>query len=165
MIPTKHDDSSSYVMWAFSKNKCYPSLVGGSTGQYVQSVKSYPVTFPTADMDPNDCIPYNLVNPTEGGQSSNLSIQLDINSGSLTNDETSDKSGDFVTVQAAIDNALQESGNMHYDWVIDISDNPRFTSPTNITAMAIGSELVTRTKGNDLSTLHFKMNITASSLG
>ena len=165
MIPTKHDDSSSYVMWAFSKNKCYPSLVGGSTGQYVQSVKSYPVTFPTADMDPNDCIPYNLVNPTEGGQSSNLSIQLDINSGSLTNDETSDKSGDFVTVQAAIDNALQESGNMHYDWVIDISDNPRFTSPTNITAMAIGSELVTRTKGNDLSTLHFKMNIPASSLG
>ena len=165
MIPTKHDDSSSYVMWAFSKNRCSPSLVGGSTGQYVQSVKSYPVTFPTADMDPNDCIPYNLVNPTEGGQSSNLSIQLNATPSSLTNDETSDKSGDLVTVQAAIDNALQEGSNMHYDWNIDISDNPRFSSPINITAPAVSSELVTRTKGNDLGVLHFKMNIPASLLG
>ena len=165
MIPTKHDDSSSYVMWAFSKNKCHPSLVGGSTNQYVQSVKSYPVTFPTTDMDPNDCIQYNLVNPTEGGQSSNLSIQLNVTPGSLTNDETADKSGDFVTVQAAIDNALQENSSMHYDWIIDISDNPRFTSPTNITAAAVSSELTTRTKGNDLSTLHFKMNIPSALLG
>lgn len=165
MIPTKHDDSSSYVMWAFPKNKCFPSLVGGSTGQYVQSVKGYPVTFPTADMDPNDCIPYNLVNPTEGGQSSNLSIQLSVSPESLTNDETSDKSGDPVIVQASIDNASRENGSMHYDWTIDISDDPRFSSPTNITAMAISSELVTQTKGNDLGTLHFKMNIPASSLG
>ncbi|MBP6889259.1 MAG: hypothetical protein KBC19_01520 [Candidatus Moranbacteria bacterium] len=165
MIPTKHDDSSSYVMWAFSKNKCNPSLVGGSTSQYVQSVKNYPVAFPTADMDPNDCISHNLVNPTEGGQSSNLAIQLNVNSGSLTNDETSDKSGDFVTVQTSIENALQESSNMHYDWIIDISANPRFTSSTNITAAAISSELTTRTKGNDLSTLHFKMNMPAALLG
>ncbi len=165
MIPTKHDDSSSYVMWAFSKNKCSPSLVGGSTGQYVQSVKSYPVTFPTADMDPNDCIPYNLVNPTEGGQSSNLSIQIQATPSSLTNDETADKSGDMVNVQASIDNALQENSNMHYDWLIDISDNPRFTSPINITAAAMSSELTTRTKGNDLSSLHFKMNIPTALLG
>jgi len=165
MIPTKHDDSSSYVMWAFPKNKCHPSLVGGSTSQYVQSVKSYLVTFPTADMDPNDCISHNLVNPAEGGQSSNLSIQLSVSPGSLTNDETSDKSGDIVTVQAAIDNASRENGSLHYDWIIDISDNPRFTIPRNITAAAINSELTTRTKGNDLGTLHFKMNIPAALLG
>ena len=165
MIPTKHDDSSSYVMWAFPKNKCYPSLVGGSTGQYVEEVKSYSVTFPTAEMDPNDCIPYNLVDPAEGGQSSNLSIRLNVSPGGLTNDETSDKIGDFATVHAAIDNALQENGNIHYDWIIDISGNPRFAHPTNISAAAISSELTTRTKGNNLGTLHFKMNIPAALLG
>ncbi len=165
MIPTKHNDSSSYVMWAFPKNKCNPTLLNKSTSQYVQTIKNYPVTFSTADMDPNDCIPYNLVNPTEGGQSSNLLVQLNITSGSLTNDETADKSGDFTTVQSSIDNALQENSSMHYDWIIDISDNPRFTSPTNITAAAVSSELTTRTKGNNLGALHFKMNIPAALLG
>ncbi len=165
MIPTRHNDSSSYVMWAFPKNKCYPSLVGGSTSQYTQSVKGYSVTFPTADMNPNDCIKYNLVNPTEGGQASNLSMQLSISPGSLTNDETSDKSGDLVTVQATIDNASQDSSSMHYDWNIDISDNPRFSNPTNITSAAINSELTTRTSGNNLGVLHFKMNIPPALLG
>jgi hypothetical protein len=165
MIPTKHDDSSSYVMWAFPKNKCSPSSVSASTNQYVQSIKGYPVTFPTANMDPNDCISDNLVDPAEGGQSSNLTLQLSLSSSSLTNDETSDQSGDLVTVQSAIENAMQENSAIHYDWSIDMSDNPRFSGATNITTTAVNAGLTTRTKGNDLGTLAFKMNLPSSVLG
>ncbi len=165
ILPTKHDDSSYYTMWAFPKNKCSPSTTGDSTGAYVENIKNYNVTFSTTTLDPNDCIEKNLVDPTEGGQATNLEVQVSVASGNLVNDETSDGSGDVAAVQASISNALQDGGSVHYDWTVEVSDNQRFSNPRNITAQALAAGLITRSSGRDLGTFPFQMNMTRAMLG
>ncbi len=161
VIPTKHNNASFYVMWAFPKHHCGP----GATGEYTEEVKGYNVTFKTTTRDPNDCIENNLVDPTEGGQPTRLSVHASLSADDLVNDETSDKSGDAVSVQATIDNAARESFATNYDWSIELSEDREFSDPLDITGAAIGAELVTRTKGSGLSSLHFNMNIPRALLG
>lgn len=165
MIPTKHADASYATMWAFPKNKCYPGLVGAATGSYVQNVKGYSVTFPTTKLDPNDCIDKNLVDPTEGGQATNLSVQVSASPENPVNDETSDANGDTVIAQASIDNAAQEQGGILYDWTVELDSTPRFASPTDITSDLLANGLVKNTKGNGLNMLTVKMDIPKSVLG
>lgn len=165
MIPTKHDDSSFMTMWAFPKNKCYPALVGAGTGAYVQSIKGYSVTFPTTDIDPNDCISKNLIDPTEGGQSTNLNVRVDVSPENPVNDESSDANGDVVVAQSSIDNAAAEPGGILYDWTVELDSAPRFASPVNITSDLVSAGLLKNTKGNGLSSLKLKMDIPKSTLG
>ena len=165
LIPTKHDDSSYLVMWAFPKNRCMPSLVGANTGEYVQDVKGYAVTFPSTDLDPNDCIELNLIDPTEGGQPTNLDVSVTVSPTSFVNDESADASGDVAFVQATINNATRENASIRYRWTIELSDNPRFSNPNNITAGAVAAELVNRVEGNGLDQLVFKLDMKAALLG
>lgn len=165
ILPTKHDDSSYMVMWAFPKNRCYPALLGSSTGAYVQNIKGYSVTFPTTKLDPNDCIEKNLVDPTEGGQSTNLTVHLDASPDNPVNDESSDKNGDVIIAQASIENAAGEPGGILYDWSVELDSTPRFSSPSNITDELLSEGLIKSTKGNGLSVLKLKMDIPKSVLG
>ena len=165
LIPTKHDDSSYLVMWAFPKNRCMPSLVGANTGEYVQNVKGYPVTFPTTNLDPNDCIELNLIDPTEGGQPTNLEVNVTASPTSLVNDESADGSGDVAFVQATINNATRESSSIRYKWSIELSDNPRFSNSNNITAGAVSAELVRSVEGSGLDQLSFKLDMKPALLG
>lgn len=165
MIPTKHNDASYMTMWAFPKNKCYPSLVGAATGAYVRSVKGYNVTFPTAKLDPNDCVARNLIDPTEGGQASNLIVHVSVSPENPVNDETTDANGDTLLVRASIENAAQELGGVVYDWAVELDSTPRFASPTDITDELAGRDLIQNIKGNGLNTLNVKLDMPRSLLG
>lgn len=165
MMPTKHNNSSYMTMWAFPKNRCYPAVVGAGTGNYVQKVKGYDVTFPTTNLDLNDCVEENLVDPTEGGQATNLSVQVTASPENPVNDETTDKNGDRLTVNAIIDNPSQEQKDILYEWSVELDTSPRFASPTDITSDLASRGLINNTKGTGLNSLSIKLDLPASVLG
>lgn len=165
MMPTKHDNASYMTMWAFPKNRCYPAAVGAGTGSYVQKVKGYDVTFPTTNLNLNDCVEKNLVDPTEGGQATNLSIQVAANPENPVNDETSDKNGDSITANAIVDNSSKGQEDILYEWAVELDTSPRFASPTDITSNLSSRGLIGNTKGTGLNSLSIKMDLPATVLG
>ena len=165
MMPTKHDNASYMTMWPFPKNRCYPAAVGAGTGSYVQKVKGYNVTFPTTNLDLNDCVEKNLVDPTEGGQATNLTVQVAAAPENPVNDETTDKNGDTVTANAIVDNASQGQEDVLYEWAVEMDTSPRFASPTDITSDLSSRGLIGNTKGTGLDSLSIKLDLPATVLG
>lgn len=162
MIATKHNDASSMIMWAFSKKNCPLSLADG-TGSYTKSIKGYLVNIPTADFDLNKCIEKNLIDPTQGGQATNLEITVSATPDNPVNDETADKGGDTVIAQASASNAQHSLSDMFFDWKVEISDNIQFNSGIGDTAdvtndlRALG--LLGNTKGNALDSIRVKLDM------
>ncbi len=160
LVPTKHDNTSFMTMWAFSNKKCNPS---GTTGSYSQMIKGYSVSFPTVDMDLNDCIPRSLVDPTVGGQATRLTLAVSATPDDPINDSSDDKSGDTIFVQASVDNANKNIANILFDWKIDIARNISDFENENsqpITDDLIDKKLIGNIKGNGLDSLQLKMNLT-----
>lgn len=162
MIATKHDNSSVMIMWAFPKQDCPLSEADG-TGSYTTSVKSYSVQIETADIDLNKCLERNLIDPTEGGQATNLEVSVSASQAEFINDESGDGSGDTVIASAAVSNGNQGSQNSLYEWNVEISNNPQFSSaigPTaNITKDLQNAELLGANKGNALDVIKLKLDI------
>lgn len=162
IIPTRHNDSTNMVMWAFSKNDCPLSKADG-TGEYTQTIKGFQVTFPTANIDLNDCLEANLVDPTEGGQSTSLDLQMATGPEHPVNDETIDQSGDVVTAQAIVNNGNKSITEQQFEWQVEFSDNPQFNSAlgtvTDVTSSLQDLGLISKTKGNALNTLRVSLNI------
>jgi len=176
MFFTKHDDSSTMTMWAFSKKDCPFSRADG-TGSYLERIKGYMVEIPTVDFDLNKCIGYidnkgkvyesSLVDPTEGGQATNLSISVSATPKNPINDPGSDKSGDVVLAQATVDNAAQNQGNILFDWKVSIGRSiGSFTDGTakNITSDLRDLKLLGNTKGNALDTIKLKLDIPSANI-
>lgn len=158
LYPTKYDDSSAMIMWAFPKKDCKPKNMGEKS----VTVKGYTFIIPTAKMDINDCIPDNLVDPTKGGQATNLNVSVTATPNNPINDPGEDKSGDTIIAQATIDNSSQNPGNMLFEWNISISDNiPAFANnkATDITDDLRRIGLVGNTRGNALDSIKLKLNI------
>lgn len=164
MMPTKHNDSSNAIMWGFSKNNC---KLKGATGEYQKDIRGYKVEIPTTDMNLNDCLEDNLVDPLEGGQATNLEIALAATPDDPLNDSSGSNGGDSITVTATIDNAAQELQNTFFDWKVDISpdgtSNPSANWETDIAAklnnFSDGRKLVSRNKGNGLNSLNLLLNL------
>lgn len=163
MMQTKHDDSSFMIMWAFSKNDCPVK----NTGSYDKSIKGYTVKIPTAAMDLNDCVERNLVDPTEGGQATNLEVAVTAIPDNPVNDETPDKSGDTVIAQASISNAKRELTDTLFEWKVSISDRISNISSdfTDITEDLRKAGLLGNTKGNALDSIAVKMDVPNSIVG
>lgn len=169
MISTKHNDSSSMIMWAFSKQDCPLSLADG-TGSYTKSIKGYSVNIPTADFDLNKCIERNLVDPTKGGQATNLEVSVNATPDNPVNDETADKGGDTIFAQATVSNGQHSLSDMFFDWKVEISDNIQFSSGigdvADVTSDLRTIELLGNTKGNALDNIKVKLDMLAgTSLG
>jgi len=181
MIPTKHDDSSYMIMWAFPKKDCSARDLAEDIGSYAKGVLGYTVYIPAikvkdADLDSplNKCIAYlnndgeevdkNLINPTEGGQATKLEVGVTATPDNPVNDETSDKGGDVVVVQASVNNAQHNVTDMLFDWKVEISKDINFNDKLDITAKLRSEGLLGNTKGNALDTLRLKLDI-PSSLG
>ena len=168
MIPTKHQDSSNGIMWAFSKNKCKPA---GGIGSYAMNVKGYQVVIPTIDMDLNDCLFDNLVDPTEGGQATNLELSLTASPSDPMNDVGTRGDGDMLEVVATIDNAAQEIQNVYYDWRVELSSDGT-ANPAggwiNVTAALnnlVGArKLLSSVRGSGVNRLQLSMNIRGTDL-
>lgn len=161
LFTTKYDDSSSMIMWAFSKKDC-PLSFAESTGSYVKSIKGYNVTLPVADVDLNDCIERNLVDPTEGGQATKLEVSVTSSPTDPLNDPGTDKSGDLLTVQSMIDNAAQSTSNTSFKWTVSIASTTSAFSggtATDITRDLRNLGLLGNTQGNALDALNLKLDI------
>jgi hypothetical protein len=163
MMPTKHNDSSNGIMWAFSKNRC---RLQGGTGSYTTTVKGYQVIIPTVDMDLNDCIADNLVDPTEGGQATNLEMTVTASPEDPINDVTDRGDGDRLEVVATSVNAAQGIQNVYYDWRVELSPdgtaNPA-AGWVNITAalnsLPSGRKLLSQVRGNGVNKVQLNMNM------
>src|SRR6185369_8218837 len=161
MLPTKHDDSSLMIMWAFPKKDC-PLSLAESTGAYFANIKGYSVQIPTADFDLNKCISRNLVDPTQGGQSTNLVLDVSATPDTPMNDESGDKTGDVVTALSNISNSSQNLSNTLYDWTVEISNTPQFRQDSylvDITDDLQGMGLLGNAHGNALDSISVKLDI------
>lgn len=144
---TNHADSSYKRMWAFSKNTCKALedlatmntatadkndgvknknrrnmyLEGPGGGDCDLNDKSDCVGFLTAEVNLDDCLEENLIDPVvdvNTGVSSKLSLQLVSSPANPINDPSG--KGDVLEVSAAGLNA-QETENMSYNWTVQIS--------------------------------------------
>lgn len=163
MLPTKHNDASNGIMWAFSKNNCPPQ---GPTGSYTTMVKGRQVVIPTIDMDLNDCLARNLVDPTEGGQSTNLEMMITASPEDPINDVTNRGDGDQLEVVAASVNAAQNIQNTYYDWRVELSSDGTANPAAgwiNITAalnnLPNGRKLLSQSRGNGVNKVQLNMNM------
>jgi len=163
MINTKHNDSSGMIMWAFSKNNC-PLM--GSTGQYTKTIKGYEVVFPTVEMDLNDCLERNLVDPTEGGQATNLEMTVTASPEDVINDVTTRGDGDLLEVNATINNGAQALQAVYYEWRVQLSSdgtaNPVsgwVNITTDLMSLPGGRKLLSQIKGNGVNKVNLNMNL------
>ena len=165
MMPTKHQDSSNMIMWVFTKNNCPAS---GRTGQYSETVNGYNVIIPTIEMDLNDCLERNLVDPTEGGQATNLELSLTASPDDPVVDVTTRGDGDILEVVSSVDNATKGPQNVYYEWHVEISpdgtSNP--VSWLDVTPDLLSTatfsdhrKLLSQTRGNGVSKLQLTLNI------
>lgn len=165
MFPTKHDDSSFMIMWAFSKNSC-PISVAEGTGSYTKEVKNFQIVIPTANIDLNDCLERNLVDPTQGGQSTNLNLQLLTSPENPINDETSDQGGDILTAQVIVDNGQKGVTDQLFEWRVEISNNQQFNNAlgrvADITEDLQGAGLLRQVTGTGLDTIEIDLNMARS---
>ncbi len=168
MVMTKHDDSSSYIMWGFSKNNC-PMTFATGVGAYTQSIRGYSVSFPAATIDLNDCLEKNLVDPTEGNQPGRMEVSVTADPENPINDESGDGAGDTVTAFATVSNSTVNSSEQVFDWRVSIANNIQFDNSGNRNADDMTDELkaaklLGMTKGNGLSQLSLPMNMPADLL-
>lgn len=162
MFPTKHDDSSFMIMWAFSNNNC-PISVAEGTGSYMKEVKNFQITIPTANIDLDDCLERNLVDPTQGGQSTNLDLQLITSPENPINDETSDRGGDTLIAQTIVNNGQKGSTGQLFDWRIEIANNPQFNNAVgtvaDVTEDLTNAGLIRQVKGMGIDTIELDLNM------
>jgi hypothetical protein len=164
MNPTKHDDSSMMIMWAFGKNKCTPK----PTGSFIDG-KAYnggSAQIPTAIQDLNDCIKDNLVDPTDGGQASKFEVQVSTSPENPILDSFSknkpDNRGNVLTAQAVAVNSATKDSNISYNWKVYANSNQSQTDDTaweDITSGLIDAHAVSSVSGSDLASLKINLNI------
>lgn len=167
MIPTKHSDSSNMITWAFSKNNC---KLDGNIGSYQKNIKGYNVVIPTTDMDLNDCLEDNLVDPVQGGQATNLEINLSATPDDPINDSTDGNNGDTVVVNATVNNSSQGSNKTYFDWKVDISrngtPNPAPSDWINLNSalnnLPDDRKLLSPVKGTGVNALRLALNLRSS---
>ncbi len=158
MVPTKHDDSSMMIMWALPKNDCPVQ----NKGEYSETIKGYSVEIPTANMDIDDCLERNLVDPREGGQPKRINVSLSYSPENPVNDPTSDEMGDTLVAQATIDNtSSSDNAQILYEWSVEISSSPYDdNSWTDITTELIDNEIILDpTNGIGQSSLSLKLGL------
>ncbi len=126
LSPTKHNDSSSSIMWAlpnniFEKkgdNDCtihheHGNKSGGDDGEtkYSENIKGYDVEIPFASVNINACLKYNLVDPMKGGQPGNLETELNYY-------PSNPNKGDILTFSANISNNTTDNSQLYYKWSV-----------------------------------------------
>lgn len=136
------------------------------TGSKSVTVKGYTFTIPTTNIDIDDCLEDNLIDPREGGQATKLEINLSYLPDNPVNDPTQDDSGDNISVQSSISNPGQSS--QHYKWTIEISHDGSFGGDVwdDITEELVDSDLVVgQMEGNNVSNINFRLNLNEENLG
>lgn len=111
--PTKWDDSSMMVMWALPKN----DFSFENLGYYTKKIKGYDVKIPKASIDWEETLKRNLIDPTQGGQSSKLDVSLSSFPDNPINDGSGNNDGDQLVVNATVTNAVNQN-YLKYSWSV-----------------------------------------------
>jgi hypothetical protein len=165
MLATKHDNSSSYIMWGFSKNDCPLSTATSGIGAYTDVVRGYSVSFPAVTANLNDCLERNLIDPTEGGQPARMEVSVSASPENPMNDESADQGGDIVNAYANITNSSVGTEGQLFDWTVSIANNIQFDNSgsgrrsKNITADLKAEKLLGVTRGSGLASISLPMNM------
>jgi hypothetical protein len=140
---------------------------GVQTGSKTIESKGYTVVIPTTNIDINDCLDDNFVDPMQGGQAGKLDVSLSYTPDNPVNDPTTDNSGDVVSVQASVGNSEQNTNQQLYDWSVSISTDGTFNGKfRDITSALVNNNLVSGpTQGNGVSALNFQLNLNPTNLG
>jgi len=163
--PTKHDDSSYKLMWGTPVKPCELTPARKKDSGYTEKIKGYDVKIPYYDIGGDSgwkdfwkkCMKDNFVDPRQGGQSTKLNVALSKTPENPINDPNG-KRGDIVTVQSNIDNLLSEgTSTVEYNWKIQKSNLPN--SDRWLAADADFNDDISNLKGNDLSSLSFRLNL------
>ncbi len=164
MVPTKFPDASMQVMWAFSRNKCTPIPTGRSVPGAAYNGGASQI--PTANMDVNDCLKDNLIDPTQGDQAGKLDIQLTSSPENpvmhFFSDSKPDRQGSVVTAQSVLSNSVTQSSRVSYEWRVYANTNKSQTDDTaweDVTQGLIDMHNLSNVKGNDLAALKINLNI------
>ncbi|QQR78446.1 MAG: hypothetical protein IPJ68_05215 [Candidatus Moraniibacteriota bacterium] len=162
MNATKYRDSSNMIMWAWSKNNC-PN--NGNTGSYTRNIAGYEVVIPTIAHDLRWCARWNLVDPAEGGQSTNLNLSVTASPEDPLNDVTTRGDGDQLNAVATIDNSARGIQQVYYDWRVELSPdgtaNPA-AGWVNITSSLNnlpGRRLLSQVRGNGVNKVQLDLNM------
>lgn len=168
MFSTKYKDSSNMIMWAFSKNNCDAA---GNKGVMQKSIKGYEVKIPTVEIDLNDCLEANLVDPLEGGQATKIEMSLQATPDDPLNDSSTRGSGDTLQVIATVNNAANSIKNVYFDWKVYLSSNGTISPPVDggwkditasLNSFTDGRKLLSTVKGNGIDRLRLALNIQAN---
>lgn len=164
MVNTKYADSTNMIMWAFSKNDCD---VAGAKGSFQKNIKGYEVTVPTIEIDLNDCLEANLVDPLEGGQATKLEVALQATPEDPINDSSDRDTGDTVEVSAIVNNSAKTIKNTYFDWKVFISPNATINPPNNgwhnitneLMNLPGDRRILSQVKGNGLDRIRLRLNL------
>lgn len=161
MLPTKHDNSSMMIMYAFSQNKC--DIASGTKDSYTEQVKGWDVNFATTSMDGDDfddCLAKNLVDPFEGGQgkSQKLEVSVVASPEHPMNDQEEGFGGDTILAGATVDNSARAASELSYSWKVELSSNP-VTGFQDITARLLDEGLIPVNTGNGLDRFSVALNM------
>ncbi len=130
LYPTKHDDSSSKIMWALPNNvfekdgddECFiahehGNKTGGDDGEnkYTEEVKGYDVEINYASTNINGCLKYNLIDPMKGGQPDNMETVITYN-------PKNPNKGDKISLVADTANGGENRSQLYYRWSVYGSD-------------------------------------------
>ncbi len=160
MVSTKYSDSSAMIMWAFPKKNCPVK----NTGSFARSIKGYSVTMLSADMNLNDCLAGNLIDPAQGGQATNLDVTLANTTDNPNNDESGDGSGDQITLQATVANAARGLNEVLFEWKVELSNNVQFRNGPGLVSADVTADLqkyglLGNIKGIALDTARLKLDM------
>jgi hypothetical protein len=167
---TYSNPDSSYPALSLSAPDCVQQTSSSGnvqTGSKSITVKGYSVTIPTTDININDCLEDNFINPIQGGQAGKLDVSLTYTPDNPTNDPSSDNLGDTVSVQASIGNSQQNAKQQIYDWSVSVSTDGTFNGEfKNITSKLMDSGLFDgQIQGSGVSSLNFKLDLNPEVLG
>lgn len=175
MIGTKYADSSSMIMWAFSKGDC-PISLASSTGSFYQQIKGFQVDMLSIDLDLNKCLERNLVDPTVGGQATTIDLSVSATPDAPINDESfvleppvvgipvPEGGGDTVFVEASTGNSAKGVSEVLFEWEVEMANNPQFKNGAGLLSNKVTRELqdlklLGSVKGTALDSVQLKLDI------
>lgn len=175
MIGTKYADSSSMIMWAFSKGDC-PVSLASSTGSFYKQIKGFQVDMLSIELDLNKCLERNLVDPTQGGQATSLDLSVSATPEAPINDASfvleppvvgvpvPEGGGDTVIVEASAGNSSKGVSEVLFEWDVELANNPQFKNGAGLLSNKVTKELqdlglLGSVKGTALDSVQLKLDI------
>lgn len=162
--PTKHDDATGIITWAFSKNTCskFEDISNNDSQYYINNSTGF---LTISDFDVDNCLKENLIDPAKAGIGM-LTVDLTYSPQNPVNIPISvSNEGDIVTIESSVSMVDDiknpvDSSSFFYNWRLEKNingtNNPEDSGWQDITADLSDK---TKTSGIGNSKFSFKLNL------